>query len=96
MTEAPILFNRLCVIGIGLIGSSILWASRERGLATTLVAADVSKAVRARVRELGMADEVTGDVAQAVRGAECVILCVPSGSFGAVAKAIGTDRKSVV
>jgi cyclohexadieny/prephenate dehydrogenase len=90
MTEAPILFNRLCVIGIGLIGSSILWASRERGLATTLVAADVSKAVRARVRELGMADEVTGDMAQAVRGADCVILCVPSGSFGAVAQAIGT------
>ncbi|MDQ0396412.1 prephenate/arogenate dehydrogenase family protein [Labrys monachus] len=92
MPDAP-LFDRLCVIGIGLIGSSILRAARARGLVRTLVASDASAAVRARVGELGIADEVRDSPAEAVEGADAVILCVPSGAFGAVAEAIGPHLK---
>jgi len=88
MTDSPFLFERLTVIGIGLIGSSILRAARERGLARMLVAADAKPAVRERVREIGIADEVADDLASAVAGADCVICCVPPGSFGVVAEAI--------
>jgi cyclohexadieny/prephenate dehydrogenase len=94
MSDASILFDRLCVIGIGLIGSSILRASRERGLVNTLVAADFSEKVLKRVGELGIADVVTGDLAEAVKQADCVILCVPSGAFGAVAEVIGPHLKA--
>ena len=82
------LFQRLCLVGLGLIGSSIARAARYRGLARSLVAADHDKAVLARVRELGIADEATPDAAEAARGADLVVLCVPVGACGAVAKAI--------
>ncbi|MEI8145266.1 MAG: prephenate dehydrogenase/arogenate dehydrogenase family protein, partial [Alphaproteobacteria bacterium] len=76
-------FDRLVLIGIGLIGSSIAKAARQLDLAGTIVACDRSVAVADRVRELGLADEVTTDVAAAVKGADCVILCVPVGACGA-------------
>ena len=85
----PPVFDRVCVIGIGLIGSSILRGAREHHLAHRLVAADASASVRERVRVLGIADEVVDDLGSAVAGADCVICCVPSGAFGAVAQAIG-------
>jgi cyclohexadieny/prephenate dehydrogenase len=87
-TPSPI-FERLAVIGIGLIGSSILRAARARHLAGVLVAADASAAVRDRVREIAIADVVANDLVEAVKGADCVICCVPPGSFGVVAERIG-------
>jgi cyclohexadieny/prephenate dehydrogenase len=87
-------FNRLCLIGLGLIGSSIARAAREKGLAGTIVAADASPAVRARVRELGIADEVAETAAEGARGADCVIFCVPVGANGSVAAEIGPHLKA--
>jgi cyclohexadieny/prephenate dehydrogenase len=89
----PPVFERLTVIGIGLIGSSILRGARAHHLAKTLVAADASEAVRSRVAEIGLVDLVAPTLAEAVRDADCVICCVPSGAFGAVAEAIGPHLK---
>ncbi|WP_349368549.1 prephenate/arogenate dehydrogenase family protein [Salinarimonas sp.] len=85
--EAP-LFRRLAIVGMGLIGSSIARAARRQNLAGSVVAADRDEGVCARVRDLGIADAVTADAAEAAHGADCVILCVPVGACGAVAKAI--------
>ncbi|PYD75369.1 prephenate dehydrogenase/arogenate dehydrogenase family protein [Novacetimonas pomaceti] len=80
------LFDRLVIIGPGLIGSSILRRAHEnRAIARELVASDIDAGVCARVRELGIADRVEADPARAVVGADCVILCVPVGAIGAVA-----------
>ena len=46
-----------------------------------------------RVRELGIADHVADEPGEAVTGADCVICCVPSGAFGAVAEAIAPRLK---
>ncbi|WP_426955375.1 prephenate/arogenate dehydrogenase family protein [Muricoccus radiodurans] len=82
--EAP-LFERLCIIGPGLIGSSILRVARERGdIARHLVATARSEATLARVRELGLADTVEADPGRAVEGCDGVILCVPVGSYAGV------------
>ena len=82
------LFDRLTLVGLGLIGSSIARAARQLKLARTLVAVDRDDAVVARVRELDLADEVTTDLAVGVSGADLVVLCVPVGACGAVAEAM--------
>lgn len=85
--ETP-LFERLAIVGMGLIGSSIARAARRQNLAATIVAADRDEEVLGRVRALAIAEEATADLAQAARGADCVVLCVPVGACGAVAKAL--------
>jgi cyclohexadieny/prephenate dehydrogenase len=83
------LFQRLALLGIGLIGSSVARIARERGdIAAEVVANARSQATLARVRELGIADRVEADPARAVEGADCVMLCAPVGAFAALAEAI--------
>ncbi len=84
------LFEKFTVIGCGLIGSSLLRVARRNNLARSLVGADISAAVCARVSELGLADETTNDLAAATRGADLVILCVPVGANESVAKTIAS------
>jgi cyclohexadieny/prephenate dehydrogenase len=85
--EAP-LVERLALVGLGLIGSSIARAARHLNLARTIAATDIDEAVLQRIRELGLADVATRDVAEAVAGADLVILCVPVGAYGAIAEAM--------
>jgi cyclohexadieny/prephenate dehydrogenase len=83
------LFRRLTLIGLGLIGSSIARAARDRGgIAGEIVASDSSQAVLDRVETLGIADRTEIDPARAVEGADCVILCAPVGAFESLAAAI--------
>jgi cyclohexadieny/prephenate dehydrogenase len=83
------LFERLCLIGAGLIGGSIARAAREKGgIARRVVAHSRRAETVARVRELGFADEVEQDPARAVEGADCVILCVPVGAYAEVMERI--------
>ena len=87
------LFNRLALIGMGLIGSSIARAAREQGLVKTIVATARTPATRQRVQELGIADEVADSNAAAVKNADLVIVCIPVGQSGPVAKEIGPHLK---
>ncbi|MFD2252611.1 cyclohexadieny/prephenate dehydrogenase [Pseudochelatococcus lubricantis] len=91
--RAAPLVERLAVIGPGLIGSSILRAARETGLARTLVTTDANPAVRERVRELGLADEVAPTSAEAAAGTDIVIICVPVGAIASVAGEIADRLK---
>ncbi|QIB34072.1 prephenate/arogenate dehydrogenase family protein [Ancylobacter pratisalsi] len=88
------LIGRLAIIGIGLIGSSMLRAARARKLAGTLVAYDGSEGVRARTGALDIADLVAATPAEAVADADMVVLCVPVGAMGAVAEMIGPHLKA--
>jgi cyclohexadieny/prephenate dehydrogenase len=89
MSRLAHLFNRLALIGVGLIGSSIARAARAQGAARTIVATARSPATRRRVAELGLADQVVESNAMAVEGADLVIVCIPVGACGEVAKEIG-------
>jgi cyclohexadieny/prephenate dehydrogenase len=83
------LFRRLALVGIGLIGSSVARAARRRDdIAAHVVANARSAATRARVTELGIVDEVQADLAETVRGADCVMLCAPVGTYAALAEAM--------
>jgi cyclohexadieny/prephenate dehydrogenase len=87
------LFNRIALIGLGLIGSSIARATKHLNLAATVVAIDRDEEVVARVRELTIADEATTDLVSGVKDADLVILCVPVGVCGAVAEAMKPGLK---
>jgi cyclohexadieny/prephenate dehydrogenase len=87
------IFQKLALIGIGLIGSSIALAARKTGLAGSVAIATRSPATLKRAEELKLGDSYHADAAEAVREADCVILCVPVGVSGAIAKAIGPSLK---
>ena len=89
MSKPEPLFNRLALIGLGLIGSSIARAVRAQGAARTIVATARSPKTRRRVAELGIADQVVETNAAAVEGADLVIVSIPVGACGVVAKEIG-------
>jgi cyclohexadieny/prephenate dehydrogenase len=89
MTEKQPIFERLALIGAGLIGSSIARAARAQGVVQTIAVSARSHATRARVRELDIADDVFDTNVEAVRNADLVIVCVPVGVCGAVAAEIG-------
>ena len=68
MSGKPV-FNRVALIGMGLIGSSIARAARAQGAAGSIVATARSAATRRRVAELGLADQVVETNAAAAEGA---------------------------
>ncbi len=82
------LFERLALIGMGLIGSSLARVSRRKGLARTIVASDSSAAVRATLGDLAIVDHIVETAAAAVKDADLVILCAPVGAMGAIAQEI--------
>ena len=82
------LFNRLALIGVGLIGSSIARAAKAQNLVRSITATARSPATRKRVAELGLVDQVVETNAAAVEGADLVIVCIPVGACGDVAKEI--------
>lgn len=90
---AEVHFPRMAVIGCGLIGSSVILAAREAGAVGEIIVADLSEAHRARIAELGYADRVTGDIAEAVKDADLVVFAVPVLAMGDAAKAAAPAMK---
>jgi cyclohexadieny/prephenate dehydrogenase len=92
------MFDRIALVGIGLIGSSLARVIRREGLAGEIVISTRSPATLAKAEELGLGDRYVTDPAEAVRDADLVIVSVPVGSSGAVAAAIapGLKRGAIV
>jgi cyclohexadieny/prephenate dehydrogenase len=83
------MFEKLALIGIGLIGSSIARATRLKGLAKTIAISTRRQETLDEARALGLGDIYTMDAIEAVRHADLVILCIPVQSYGAVMEQIG-------
>lgn len=84
---APV-YDRVALIGLGLIASSMFWAMKRGGLAGEVTGYARSAETRATAREIGLCDRVCDTASEAVEGAELVVLCVPVGAMGAVAAEI--------
>lgn len=82
-------YERVALIGLGLIASSMAYAMRAGGLAGEIVGTALSPETRETVRELGFCDRVTETAAEAVEGADLVVLAMPVGAMGVVAREIG-------
>ena len=81
-------FDKVALIGLGLLGGSIGLAMRERLPEIETVGYDGDPDVRVRARERKLANVIADDPAEAVRGADLVILCVPVGAMRAAALAV--------
>lgn len=86
-------YRRVALIGLGLVASSMAHAIRRAGLAGEIVGTAKSEGSREITRELGFCDIVTDTLADAVEGADLVVLAVPVGVMGAVACEIGPHLK---
>ncbi len=82
------MFKQVTIIGFGLLGSSIARALRHHGQAETIICADASRSVCETVQTMGLADKVTADIGQSVKGSDLVILAVPVGAMEQVASKI--------
>ena len=87
------IYEKITLIGIGLIGSSLAHIIRREGLAKTIVISTRSEATLNRARELNLGDDYVLDAGEAVKDADLVIVSVPVGSSEAVAKSIGPFLK---
>jgi cyclohexadieny/prephenate dehydrogenase len=84
------MFAKVALIGVGLIGSSLSHAMRRANLAGRIAASARTEATRTAARRLHLADEVYERAADAVKGADLVILCTPVGTFSALAEEIAS------
>lgn len=87
-------FQRVAVIGLGLIGSSIARGVKAYLPDVTVAGFDASEATRAESRGLGFCDVVADDAAEAVRDADLVILAVPVGRMADAARALKSGLKA--
>ncbi|WP_101065707.1 prephenate/arogenate dehydrogenase family protein [Roseovarius salinarum] len=81
-------YDRVALIGLGLIASSMFWAIKRAGLAGEVTGHARSAETRDTAREIGLCDRVCDSAAEAAEGADLVVLCVPVGAMGAVAAEI--------
>ena len=86
-------FERVAIIGIGLIGSSLAHVIRREKIANHIAGYAKSAETRKAAVQLGLVDSMHETAAAAVRDADLVILCVPVGACGEIAKEIGAGLK---
>lgn len=84
-----VIYQKVALIGLGLIASSMAHAMRAKGLAGQIVGHAKSAETRAVALEIGLCDQVFATAAEAVAGADLVVLAVPVGAMVAVAAEIG-------
>lgn len=83
-----IMFKRMALIGIGLIGSSISHAARRAGIVGDITGSSSTAATRAKAEELGLVSKAYETAAEAVKDADLIILCTPIGVYGKIAEDI--------
>ncbi|WP_299969918.1 prephenate/arogenate dehydrogenase family protein [uncultured Roseobacter sp.] len=88
-----VIYDRVALIGLGLIASSLFWAIKRGGLVGEVTGYARSAETRDTARRIGLCDRVCDSMADAVDGADLVILAVPVGVMGAVAAEIAPALK---
>ena len=87
------IFDRVAIIGIGLIGSSIARALKEHGVCREIVVGDINEAHGKRALALDLCAAAHADVATAAAGADLVILCTPMSTYESIAEKIAPVLK---
>ena len=88
-----VIYDRVALIGLGLIASSMAHAIRRAGVAREVTGYARSAETRDVAREIGLCDRVCDTAVEACEGADLVVLCVPVGVMGSVAEEISGALK---
>jgi cyclohexadieny/prephenate dehydrogenase len=88
-----VMYNRVALIGLGLIASSMFWAMKRADLAGEVTGYARSPNTRDVAREIGLCDRVCDSAADAVAGADLIVLCVPIGVMADVTREISSMLK---
>ena len=92
-TGKDTLFARMALIGAGLIGSSLARVARRQGLAGHIAVSARTQGTLDKALELGFADSVSLDAAEAAEDADLVVLCTPLGAYGSIAETLAPALK---
>ena len=87
------MFEKIALVGIGLIGSSIALAVKKHGLAQHIAISTRKSTTLDEAKELGLGDSYSLDACEAVRDADLIILCAPVGAFENIIKTIAPFLK---
>lgn len=87
------IYDRVALIGLGLIASSMFWAMKRGGLAGHVTGYARSAETRDTARRIGLCDTVCDTLTEAVTDADLVVLAVPVGVMGDIAAAIAPHLK---
>lgn len=87
-------YERVALIGLGLIASSLYWAFKRDDLVGEVTGYARSSETRDIALEIGLCDRICDSAAEAVAGADLVVLCVPVGAMDAVAREIAPALKA--
>ncbi|TIL37523.1 MAG: prephenate/arogenate dehydrogenase family protein [Mesorhizobium sp.] len=87
------MFEKIALVGIGLIGSSLARVIHREGLAGHVAISTRRETTLARAKQLGLGSSYTTDAKEAVGDADLVIVSVPVGSSGEVAEEIAPALK---
>ena len=102
-------YDRVALVGLGLIASSIFWASKRNDVSSYITGFARSKETRDTAKKIGLCDEVFDTAEEAVKDADLVILCVPVGAMeqvmleiapflktGATISDVGSVKRAVI
>ena len=103
------IYGRVALVGLGLIASSIFWASKRNDNSLHITGFSRSEKTRNIARNIGLCDEVADSLEDAVKDADLVILCVPVGAMeqvmlkiapflkaGATISDVGSVKRAVI
>ena len=88
------MFKKVCVIGCGLIGSSLARAIKKNNLSTKIVSSNRSDAVNKKVIELKIVDDSSSDTKKMVNGSDLIVIATPLSSYENVISKIKNSLKN--
>jgi len=88
------MFNKVCIIGCGLIGSSIARAIRKNNLSSKIVSSNRSDSVNKKVIELKIVDDSSSDTKKMAEGSDLIIIATPLSSYEDIISKIKNSLKS--
>ena len=88
------MFKKVCIIGCGLIGSSIARAIKKHGLSKKVVSSNRSESINKKVIELKIVDEASSDTKKICKDSDLIIISTPLSSYEEVILKIKNSLKS--
>ena len=103
------MFNKICIIGCGLIGSSIARAIKKNNLSRKIVSSNRSDITNKKIIKLNIVDEASSDTKKIVKESDLIIIATPLSSYkdvvlkirnsiksGAILTDVGSVKKKVI